>query len=358
MTEQTQVRTRARTAPAQTQAEAPAQEQAATQAGGLARRSRVQVATGTAGATVAQGEEDTSWMHSGDAGAAQAERVRQERAAKEAENALKPVKPMRYKLAYNLNNTGMGESGDFVILDAKPGPRFWEHRTRNPRTGYWTEFEQCPHEWDNCPLCPPDGEKSPYYVMMLTVIDMRPFTDREGKEWAATRKLLPVKIEQQGFFDQLYKTHGTLRGLHLIATRDGGKMSAEIGNNIQFDSIHTEEEMIEYCKTYGLWEEYRQDSGRVIWAEGEFIQPYSYGKIFEKPSGAKLRLKYNRNDGGSHIGGAGDQQGDGWRGNTAPGRAAGNPLSRGSTRRVNLNDAGQDQTAGSAADDMGDEIPF
>ncbi|AHC30481.1 hypothetical protein CC53_gp064 [Rhizobium phage vB_RleS_L338C] len=266
---------------------------------------------------------------------------------------------MRFKLAWNFQDSGFGETADVVILDAKPGPRFWEHTARNPRTGYWTEFEQCPHEWDNCPLCPPDGEKSPYYVMMLTVIDMREFTDREGKVWAATRKLLPVKIEQQGFFDGLYKQHGSLRGIRLIMTRDGGKMSSPIGNNIQFDCIHTEEEMTEYCTSSGLWEEYKQDNGRVIWGEGEFIQAYNYGKIFERPSGAKLRLKYNPSGQGDTIGGRDQQQGEGWRSGTNPGRATG-MAQRSSQRRVNLDDT--KGTGGSAggpnSNEMDDNIPF
>jgi hypothetical protein len=300
-------------------------------------------------------------MNMGDDGVAQAERVRQERATKDAEAAQRPIRPMRYRLSSNFNNTGIGEQGDIVILDAKPGPRVWEHRARDPRTGYWNAYEQCPHEWDNCPLCPPEGEKSPYYVMFLTVIDMREFTDREGVLWAATRKLLPIKIEQQGFFDTLYKTHGSLRGIHLIMTRDGGRMSAEIGNNIQFDCIHNEEQIKAYAEANNLWNEYKQPNGRVIWAEGEFIQPYAYGKIFERPSGAKLRLKYAPQGQDNTIGSSTQTQGDGWRNGTAPGRAQGAGLQRsGSTRRVNLEDSGgTTQTGGAnAGQDMDDELPF
>ncbi|QIG76118.1 hypothetical protein EVC24_097 [Rhizobium phage RHph_I4] len=355
MTDTPGVRTRSRVNPSNDPADA---EQPAPDTSAMNRRTRVSMATGSRGAEP-QGE-DTSWMHTGDAGAEAANRVRQERAAQDAEAAKRPVKPMRFKLAWNFQDSGYGETADIVILDDKPGPRFWEHTARNPRTGYWTEFEQCPHEWDNCPLCPPEGEKAPYYVMMLTVIDMREFTDREGRVWAATRKLLPVKIEQQGFFDDLYKQHGSLRGIRLIMTRDGGKMSSPIGNNIQFDCVHTEEDMAEYCKSVGLWEEYKQDNGRVIWGEGEFINPYQYGKIFEKPSGAKLRLKYNPDSQGAHIGGRGEQQGDGWRRGTEPGRAAGNSMAnRGSQRRVNLEDrntGGTSQDGG--AGEMDDNIPF
>lgn len=309
-------------------------------------------------------------MHTGDDGAAEAERVRQQRAQQDAESAKKPVNPFRFKLKHDVKDqngrsTGRGETADIVILDVKPGPRFWEHTARNPRTGFWNQFEQCPREWDTCPLCPPEGEKSPYYVMMLTIIDMRVFTDSQGREWQASRKLLPVKIEQQGFFDDLYKQHGSLRGIHLITTRDGGQMSSPIGNNMTFECIHTEDEMEQFVKDAGLWEPYVQDNGRVIWGEGEFVTPFSYGKVFEKPSGAKLRAKYRAEEttgqssgGGSHIGGNSDRQGDGWRKGTEPGRAPGGMNRVGSTRRVNLDDSGGVSTGGSASDDMNDEVPF
>lgn len=343
-----QPRVRSRAAPA---GQAAAPEEGAKPAETLQRSSRALPGTASAAA-------DDSWMKTGEAGMAEAEKARQERAARDAEAAKKPVKPMRFKLDWNVkdhngNQTNQGEIADIVILDAVPGPRFWEHQARNPRNGYWNLTELCCREWDNCPLCPPDGERNPYYVMFLTVIDMRPFTDREDKLWAATRKLLPVKIEQQGEFDDLYRTHGTLRGIHLIMNRDGGKMSSPIGNNITFDGIHTEEELVEFAKANGLWEQYAQQNGRVIWGEGEFVQPFQYGQIFEKPSAAKLLLKYNpRNEGGSHIGG--QESGDGWRSNTNPGRAQGATLGRQSQRRVNLDDNG----AGGTGADIDDELPF
>lgn len=351
MTDNQPVRSRARPAAAQEGSAEENKAAAQPNSRGLQRSSR---ALGGAA-----GDGDTSWMKSGEEGMADAERARAERAQRDAEAANRPVRPMRFKLDWNVkdgngNQTGRGEIADIIILDTQPGPRFWEHTARNPRTGYWTETELCCREWDNCPLCPPEGEKQPYYVMMLTVIDMREFTDREGNVWAATRKLLPVKIEKQGIFDDLYREHGSLRGVHLIMAREGGKMSSPIGDNIQFDCIHTEAEIEEYAKSTGLWEEYKQQNGRVIWGEGEFIQPYQYGRIFEKPSAAKLLLKYNPNSQqGGHIGGQSDHQGDGWRPGTNPGRAAGNPLARQSQRRVNLDDAG-----GGTAGDIDDNIPF
>lgn len=333
------VRTRTRTPPATDKgADAPEESKA------VARAPRAALARSST-ASASEPVEDTSWMKTGADAQSEAEKARAARAAADAEAAKKPYVPMRYKLDYKANN-GNGEVGDIIILDSQPGPRFYEHNVRNPRTGYWSEFEACPHEWDNCPLCPPQGEKQPYYVMYLTVLDLRPFESRrDGKTYIASRKLFPVKLDQQPFFDDLVAKHGSLRGVHIICTRDGGSNSAVIGNRHEFDCIHSEEELETFAKENGFWDELKTDNGRLIYGEGEFIQPLKYGVIFERPSAAKLKAKYG---GEQAMGGAHEAQGEGWRSGTEPGKAPGSTLAR-SSRRVNLSegDSGPE-----------DEIPF
>lgn len=223
---------------------------------------------------------DTSWMHQG-SDAREQQRREAEETARRRERGWKPP---RFWLR-------PGEQADLIILDNEPGPCFYEHRIRNQSTGKWDIEEACPKEWESCPLCAQHGES--YYVMMLTVIDMTPFTDKNGNQREYSRKLLPVKSQQMPFFYNLHEIHGNLRGAHILTSRDNDKTFA-IGNP-QLDTrhgengFHSEEEILE---AFGHGEIRSQDGQRVIRQANEDCTPVEYGKVFERPSGEDLRRRF------------------------------------------------------------------
>jgi hypothetical protein len=75
----------------------------------------------------------------------------------------------------------VGKQVEGVVLDTELGPCFYEHQLQNPRTGKWDIYEGCPKEYEHCPLCDGvAGGKESYYVMMLTVMVLDPYINKQG----------------------------------------------------------------------------------------------------------------------------------------------------------------------------------
>lgn len=254
------------------------------------------------------------WMSSGASARAKAEEelVRQREAAERRASGL--YMPFRFWV-------GVGEQREVVILDSQLGPCFYEHQMQNPRTGRWDVHEACPKEWEPCPLC--DHQKDSYYVMMLTVMDLSPYTNKQGQTIPHSRKLMAVKAQQQPFFMRQFDRHQTLRGLHLLMSRDT-QQTAQIGNP-EFIQLHSEEDIIE---SFGHDQIVAQD-GKVLKERNTDCFPFPYDRLFQKPTAEDLRRRY----GGAAPAGSRQERDDEWSG-------------------------GQGGAAGGAGNDMDDEIPF
>lgn len=270
--------------------------EAAAASGGIRQRSRIAPAANRTAAnrtpsSPTQGDGDMSWMHQGSDGDA-AEAAERERRAKEAEErARKQHVPIRFSLR-------AGEQADAIILDSQLGPRFYEHeryRKDAPRGQKFT-YECCPGEWDSCPCCEGVGGFSQRgFVMMLTVLDLTPYTYPADHRYKpnltvpVTKKLMAVKLEQQGFFKRRLEQQGTLRGMHLLMTRDTQTVS-KIGNPEYQDQYDDATLLAEYGHDAEL-----DRDGNVLRPANDILMPVNYGIIFPKPSGADLRHRYGGN---------------------------------------------------------------
>jgi len=192
-------------------------------------------------------------------------------ARKEAQNA-----PFRFRLSPD-------SSTQFIVVDDAPDFFRFEHNLKNPATGFWDTFTGCVSEWDNCPVCEAAG-KEPYYAMYLTVIDLTPFTTKDGTEHEFSRKLLVIKPAQQKKFHRLYNKFAadglSLRGALFEVTRDTDKDSA-IGNEIEYIEHVSEEELADYVREWTDRDKKRHTEN--------CSEPYDYEKLFEAPDTEKLR---------------------------------------------------------------------
>lgn len=200
-------------------------------------------------------------------GAAGLKRMEQELARKEAEREMRkntPREPFRFFCT-------SGEEREIIIVDDEPDFFRNEHQLKDRTTGRYSKFVPCIDEAANCPVCAAPEAKQPYFAMYLTVIDLTPYTNRDGEEIEWSKKLLVVKASQQKKFSRLFAKHGTLRGLNLLMTRTGDK-SAAIGDDIEDLGFYEEDELEEFVT------EYTDREGNVQEIIGH--EPYDYEEIF------------------------------------------------------------------------------
>ena len=173
----------------------------------------------------------------------------------------------------------VGDTREIVICDDKPDFFMYEHALKDAEGRWGRLFSGCVKTFDNCPVCEATGKES-YYAMFLTVIDLTPFSMRDGTEVEFSRKLLVVKPAQQKKFLRFYNKEGTLRGAKFSMTRDGDKDSA-IGNDIEFVEFVEEDDLAAYTRS---WKDREGKKHTEICDE-----PFDYEKMFEEPTTEKLR---------------------------------------------------------------------
>lgn len=173
----------------------------------------------------------------------------------------------------------VGETRRIIVTDDKPDFFMYEHALKDAEGKWGRLFTGCVKTFDNCPVCESQGKES-YYALFLSVIDLTPFTLRDGTEVEFSRKLLVVKPAQQKKFLRFFSKEGTLRGAMFDMTRDGDKDSS-IGNDIEFVDFVDEDELASYTRS---WKDkdgkkHNEDCG----------EPYVYEELFEEPTTEKLR---------------------------------------------------------------------
>lgn len=229
-----------------------------------------------------QGAISRGWMKTGQVARATTDQAIQEQEIRREQRQRQRALPYEFWMR-------TGEQRDIVILDAEPGPCFWEHNLQNPATGHYDIYELCPKEFDHCPLCEGvAGAKDSVYTMFLTVLDITPGQrDKEGRELPYRRKLLRVKQREHGFFYRTFDRHGTLRGVHLLMSRDNDTDPRH--GRPEFVALYTEEQIV---GAYSHDAIISQRDGRVIVEANGWLQPTDYEAVFEKPSGEALRRRY------------------------------------------------------------------
>ena len=83
-------------------------------------------------------------------------------------------KPFRFRVP-------VGETRKIIICDEKPDFFMYEHALKDADGNWGLLFSGCVKTFDNCPVCESVGKES-YYAMFLTVVDLTPFSMRDGTE--------------------------------------------------------------------------------------------------------------------------------------------------------------------------------
>lgn len=262
-------------------------------------------------------EEPKNWM----AGTSKEDMYAKAEAEKEAK-ALDSHAPTRFGLSYK-TGTKYPTSAGIVILNAslngggpKDGFAVWEHQVWGPNVGkeQKTFYRASCKEFEDDPLTRLSG-KEPALVTYLTVLDLTPYTTAQGKEYAYTRRILPIKYNQLSdytkIFEVIMKNKGTLRGAYLFMERDtSDSKSPKIGtptlleNGMLFDHL-TEEELE---ADYGH-DAVKNRDGKVIHEANAMLQPFSLTDVYpSKPTAEALRAEFG---GDAPLGGQGAEGGQG-----------------------------------------------
>lgn len=193
--------------------------------------------------------------------------------AKARQEARKNQQNMPYRF-----RVPVGETRQVVVLDAAPDFFQYEHTLKGPE-GFWNVHTGCIKEHDACPVCEASGKDSTY-CMYLSVLDLTPYTNRNGEEVPFSRKLFVVKNQQQKKIMRMFQREGTLRGAILNCTRDGEK-EPQIGNDIELDNWMEEADLATYQREW-------VDRENKVHVE-DCSQPYDYEALFQEPTAESLR---------------------------------------------------------------------
>lgn len=210
--------------------------------------------------------------HTGAEGRAKVDEEIEKQRARQEQQRQQRNEPFRLRV-------DVGETRQVIICDDEPDFFRYEHNIKDPKTGKWGMITGCVKEFDNCPVCEVTGQEG-YYAMYLTVIDLQPYTDRQGNEVEFSRKLMVIKPMQQKKFLRLFDREKTLRGALVELTRDSDK-AARIGNDIEFVEFVPEEELKTYKRRY------TDREGNKL--TENCYEVYNYMEIFPTPSGDQLR---------------------------------------------------------------------
>lgn len=141
-------------------------------------------------------------------------------ATAEAELAKKKATPPPKPPVYRFRIPDRSESS-VIILDASfdEAVGLYEHNIQG-KDGRWGNIMGCTRR--NCSICREHGES--YYVIFLTILDLRSYVKRTGETVPSTKMLLPIKLDDlpqfQAIFLAAMKEAETLRGAYLTVKRE------------------------------------------------------------------------------------------------------------------------------------------
>lgn len=208
-----------------------------------------------------------------------------------------------------------GEEVEVIILDEafvsdEPGvggALIREHNLKDGE-GKWGNFESCCADFANCPLCDKAGSEgfgASTYVVMLTVLVLKPWTNKKtGEEHAYSRMLLPIKLGQKEKYLELQKhalrEQGSMRGLYMVLRRGTGDQSISTGEPVMLDSgkmydLIGEDELI---ADYGH-DPVKNREGKVIKPANGDLEPFDYNQLFPRPDADDLARRFGVRQAGS-----------------------------------------------------------
>jgi hypothetical protein len=202
-----------------------------------------------------------------DRGATGFKKAKQKRERQEAEYQRRKNMPFDFRLK-------PGDEAEVVILDNEPPFFINLHKVKDSR-GRWIDEVCIADTGVACSLCSSLGKEGSY-TMLLTVLDRRPYTIKNGpnagKTIKASRKLFMVKGRNLPKFERQYQRHkGNWRGLRILCRRDGDKEAA-IGEDLEFLGKVKETALAKYR---------------------ENAQPVDYAEVFPIPSAKELAARYS-----------------------------------------------------------------
>ena len=166
-----------------------------------------------------------------------------------------------------------GENAKLIVLDEKFGFFIYEHNLK--LNGRWGNFYTCRHDFSECPICE-SGDK-PGYVAMMTVIDTRPYTTKDGRTIRGSKRLLACK---QAVINKLARRReendGSLQYCVVQFARDSEKECAT-GEDIQVSKRLTAAEVLKF-----------RAAGSDM-SDEDWLKPFDYIKLFEPKSIDEMR---------------------------------------------------------------------
>ena len=168
--------------------------------------------------------------------------------AKAAEVQAQKAAAINTPFRFRLKND---ESARVIILDTYDNIfSCYEHNTQGP-DGYYNKYTVCTRELGHCPMCTSTGKEG-YFALFFTVIDLRPYVNKEGKTIPYTKKLLCIKGSMQMHFKRLFERHNNqIRGMEIELYRTNDKKDAASGSSVDFVCMHTEQELAKYVDKEG-----------------------------------------------------------------------------------------------------------
>ena len=190
------------------------------------------------------------------------------------------------------------------------GVGFYEHTVKVGPKRF--ENVSCPAEWANCAIC--ESGDNHYYIVMLSVYVLRPWSSKDGKRSGeGSKMLLPIKAGQLKKFQDIQRIalekHGTMRGVYIYMERDmNNPKGANIGEPVMLDSgslfdFYTEEELEDFAEDAVVGKD-----GKVLRPAGDNIQPYDYEEMFPMPDADEIRRRFS----GGALAGSDSEADDEW----------------------------------------------
>lgn len=178
-----------------------------------------------------------------------------------------------------------------IVLDEEPDFYRYEHALLNER-GRGAQkytYTDCMEDTGNCPICDASPDNRPYYALYLSVIDLEPFTTRDGEEVQWSRKLFVVKSGMQRQWARQFERGGSLRGKVFDVFRDNDK-SPVTGNQIEVadEEPYTEEELGEFVREWTDRDnKVHEDDCSVPFDYEEIMPEMSFDELAAVVGGAK-----------------------------------------------------------------------
>lgn len=253
----------------------------------------ISVGPAVANVAVTAPSNDMSWVHTGERAVATSNAMNAESETRRQEARARGYFPNRFRLKATAGQFGQDHIGRIIILDEDLGPRYHEHDLPHPSREYHHIYEPCPKEFEECPLCPPSGEKGSYYVLLLSVLNLKGYTNKQGILVAPTKELLAIKVAGHAEFDELKQYYGSLRGLEIVMYRDGPRSAASgmIDKNVTV-LRHSDADIEAMLRQTGNWKPKITQEGELLEPENWMSVPFDYSKFLHRPEAARLRQLY------------------------------------------------------------------